>query len=176
MCWMPSALPIDTAITRPRALNEPVGSRPSSLTMISPPPNFRASFGRRISGVMTSPRLTMSLHLRAGESVAHEKRFAGPGEIVNLVGGIPITVKRAFQMGYERRPFDGQIVVVFHSFALSSVSRPSLRAARSNPEVHPRDTSGLLRRYAPRNDGSNIQHTPIGVEHRFLHHLRESRV
>ena len=66
MCLMPSALPIDTAITRPRALNEPVGSRPSSLTMISPPPIFFDSFGSRISGVVTSPRLTMSAVFRTG--------------------------------------------------------------------------------------------------------------
>jgi hypothetical protein len=68
MCLMPSALPIETAITKPRALNEPVGSRPSSLTMISPPLIFLASFGNRISGVVTSPRLTMSATLRTGNS------------------------------------------------------------------------------------------------------------
>jgi hypothetical protein len=34
--------------------------------MISPPPIFLASFGRRISGVVTSPRLTTSLTLRTG--------------------------------------------------------------------------------------------------------------
>ncbi len=65
---MPSGLAIDTAMTRPRALNEPVGNRPSSLTMISPPPIFAASLGNRISGVATSPRLTMSVTLRTANN------------------------------------------------------------------------------------------------------------
>ena len=32
---------------------------------------------------------------------------------------------------------------------------PSLRAKRSNPEMHPRRQSGLLRRFAPRNDDAS---------------------
>jgi hypothetical protein len=68
MCLMPSALAIDTAITRPRALNEPVGKRPSSFTRISPLPSLAASFGMRISGVIVSPRLTMFAGSRTGSS------------------------------------------------------------------------------------------------------------
>ena len=71
MCLTPSAFAIDTAITRPRALNEPVGRRPSSLTMMSPPPSFFASFGSMMSGVASSPRLTMSAALRTGSSSRH---------------------------------------------------------------------------------------------------------
>ena len=33
---------------------------------------------------------------------------------MDLVGGIMIAFHRAFEMGHERRAFDGQIVVVFH--------------------------------------------------------------
>ena len=33
---------------------------------------------------------------------------------MDLVGGIMIAFHRAFEMGHERRTFDGQIVVVFH--------------------------------------------------------------
>ena len=66
-----SDLAIETAITSPRALNEPVGRRPSSLTMMSPPPSFFASFGSMIRGVASSPRLTMSTALRTGSSSRH---------------------------------------------------------------------------------------------------------
>ena len=52
--------------------------------------------------------------LHAGEVVAHQQRLSGFGEIVDLVGGIVIAFHRAFEMGHERRTFDGQIVVVFH--------------------------------------------------------------
>ena len=65
---MPSALPIDTAMTNPRALKEPVGSRPSSFTRISPLPNLLAILGSATSGVIASPRLTMSCARRTGSS------------------------------------------------------------------------------------------------------------
>jgi hypothetical protein len=65
---MPSAFAIDTAMTRPRALNEPVGRRPSSFTRISPPPSFFCNFGIVTIGVMISPRLTMSCFRRTGSN------------------------------------------------------------------------------------------------------------
>ena len=68
MCLMPNALAIDTAMTRPRALNEPVGKRPSSFTRISPPRNFFAIPGSGTSGVIVSPRLTMFSVRRTGRS------------------------------------------------------------------------------------------------------------
>ena len=68
MCLMPSAFAIETASASPRALNEPVGSRPSSLTRISPAASIRASFGIATIGVSASPRLTMSCVRRTGRS------------------------------------------------------------------------------------------------------------
>jgi hypothetical protein len=85
MWVMPSAFAIDTAITRPRALNEPVGRRPSSLTMISPPPSFLASRGREMSGVASSPRLTMSWALRTGSSSRHFHSPSGRAFSASLV-------------------------------------------------------------------------------------------
>jgi hypothetical protein len=39
---------------------------------------------------------------------------------MDLIGGVAVAFHRAFEMGHERRTFDGQIIVVFHdcSFAL----------------------------------------------------------
>jgi hypothetical protein len=65
---MPNALAIDTAITRPRALNEPVGKRASSFTRISPPRNFFAISDSGNSGVTVSPRLTMFRTRRTGSN------------------------------------------------------------------------------------------------------------
>ena len=50
-----------TATAMPLALNEPVGSRPSSLTRISAHLKLFCSVGRAINGVMVSPRLTGSI-------------------------------------------------------------------------------------------------------------------
>jgi len=52
--------------------------------------------------------------LHPGEVVAHQERFPGFGKVVDLIGGIAIAFHRAFEVGHERRTFDGQIVVVFH--------------------------------------------------------------
>ena len=57
-----------TAMTKPRALNEPVGRRPSSFTRISPPRNFFVIAGNGMSGVIVSPRLTMFSVRRTGKS------------------------------------------------------------------------------------------------------------
>ncbi len=59
---------METASASPRALNEPVGSRPSSFTRSSPQPSLAAVPGSRTSGVMASPRLTTSSALRTGSS------------------------------------------------------------------------------------------------------------
>ena len=63
MCLMPSAFAIDTAMTRPRALNEPVGRRPSSFTMSSPPPSLRASLG---NGTSNYTNFTGAIVISAG--------------------------------------------------------------------------------------------------------------
>ena len=144
MCLMPSALPIDTAITRPRALNDPVGKRPSSFTMISPPPSLlgkpRQPDQRRHHFAKTdnvgafphrehlaiAPQIRRPLRqrilaqrlLHAGEVVAHQQRLAGLGEIVDLVGRIMVAFHRAFEMGHECRALDRQIVIVFHGISL----------------------------------------------------------
>ena len=53
---MPNCFAIDTATPRPRALNEAVGSKPSSLTNKSPFWfNFFATLLSEIKGVKTSP-------------------------------------------------------------------------------------------------------------------------
>ena len=65
---MPSSFAIETAIARPRALKEPVGSRPSSLIRISPPPIRRSIRGVRSSGVTVSPRLTTFSRRRTGRN------------------------------------------------------------------------------------------------------------
>ena len=65
----PSSLAIDTASASPRALNEPVGRRPSSLTRISPPLASRPAMrGSGISGVITSPSETTFSGRRTGSS------------------------------------------------------------------------------------------------------------
>ena len=51
-----------------RALNEPVGNRPSSLTRISAAPSLSASLRMATIGVTASPRLTMSWVRRTGSS------------------------------------------------------------------------------------------------------------
>ena len=68
-------------------------------------PHVARTLGKRVLG----QRL-----LHAREVVAHQKRLAGLGEIVDLVGGVMIAFHRAFEMGDEGRAFDGEVVVVVH--------------------------------------------------------------
>jgi hypothetical protein len=49
---------IVTAIARPRALNDPVGSRPSSFTRRLEAPSRAAVIGKATIGVSGSPKLT----------------------------------------------------------------------------------------------------------------------
>ena len=137
MCLMPSAFAIDTAMTSPRALNEPVGSRPSSFTRSSPPPSFAASFGSATIGVIAlaeaddvllaphrqkfaiAPQIRRPLRQRvfaqrlfhAGEIVTHQQRLAGAGQIMDFVGRIMFAGLGAFEMGDEGFAFGGEVVV-----------------------------------------------------------------
>ena len=131
---MPSAFAIDTAMTSPRALNEPVGSRPSSLTRISPPPSLLASRGIGTIGVIVSPRLTISStanreqlaiapeigrtrgqgvlaqrSTHASEIVPHQQRLAGARQIVHLIRFMAFAGHRAFKMRDEARPFAARL-------------------------------------------------------------------
>ena len=62
----PSSLAIETAMQSPRALKEPVGNRPSSLTITRPSPVLNPTSST--SGVMISPRLTMFSARRTGRN------------------------------------------------------------------------------------------------------------
>ena len=57
MRFTPSALAMDTAMTRPRALKEPVGRRPSSFTNSAPPPSKPLSSARVGKSTMGWPTL-----------------------------------------------------------------------------------------------------------------------
>ena len=118
---IPNCFAMVTAIASPRALNDPVGSRPSSLTSSCRAP--RRSSAARTIGVSGSPRLTGSppcgsssrhFHmpgfarreavarqrpLRRVEVVADEQRLAGAAEIVDLAGFVALAGQRAFEMG-----------------------------------------------------------------------------
>ena len=119
-----------TAIASPRALNEPVGSRPSSLTSKLMAPAFAAVSTSGTIGVSGSPRLTGSAPSGSGSSSRHfhmpgsrasqafaRQRLARPleivtdeqglarcAEIVRLAGGIALTGQRAFEMGHIHGP------------------------------------------------------------------------
>ena len=54
----PSSAARDTPTAAPRALNVPVGMRPSSFISRFGTPSARPSVGRASSGVIPSPRLT----------------------------------------------------------------------------------------------------------------------
>ena len=60
-----------TAIASPRALKEPVGSRPSSLTSSSAAPARLAVCASRRIGVSGSPRLTGSTPSGIGNNSRH---------------------------------------------------------------------------------------------------------
>ena len=64
----PKALAMLTAIAKPRALNDPVGNRDSSLTISDAASWRRARRGASISGVIASPSETMSAVRRTGKS------------------------------------------------------------------------------------------------------------
>ena len=71
---------MDTAITRPRALNEPVGRRPSSLTSRAPPsvrPARSDNVGNWTMGVAHSPSVTQSSSLRTGSISRHFQSVGG---------------------------------------------------------------------------------------------------
>jgi hypothetical protein len=54
----PSSAARETPTAAPRALNVPVGLRPSSFISSFGTPSVRPSLGMAISGVIPSPRLT----------------------------------------------------------------------------------------------------------------------
>src|SRR5437764_374363 len=57
-----------------------------------------------------------------------------------------IAFHRAFEMGHERRAFDGEVVVVFHDLVLSDWHPPSLRGALATKQsMLPMPYYGLLR-------------------------------
>src|SRR5260370_21994628 len=74
---MPSSMAIEMAQDRPRALNEPVGFRPSSLTHRSDAPMRRPRWRVRISGVIPSPNETMDSG-RGGPIGAYCHMLFGP--------------------------------------------------------------------------------------------------
>jgi hypothetical protein len=74
----PSSLAIATAITSPRALNDPVGNRPSSLTHTLGPPDL--AIGTK--GVSISPRLTTFSVWRTGSNSRQRHRSVGRASII----------------------------------------------------------------------------------------------
>ena len=66
LLWQIITMAIETAMQSPRALKEPVGNRPSSLTITRPSPVLNPASS--ISGVMISPRLTMFSARRTGRN------------------------------------------------------------------------------------------------------------
>ena len=57
-----------TATDIPRPLNDPVGSRPSSLTMLFPPPLRFPVVGKGINGLWLSPRPTGGIPRARGQT------------------------------------------------------------------------------------------------------------
>jgi hypothetical protein len=64
----PSSAARDTPTAAPRALNVPVGSRPSSFISRFGTPSAWPSFGMGTSGVIPSPRLTTRSARRTGSN------------------------------------------------------------------------------------------------------------
>ena len=150
-----------------------------------------------VSGVRTSPRLTMFSVLRTGnnsryrhispgaaparpwsatspsrEIVAHQQRLACLRQIVDLIGGIMIAFHRAFEMGDERRTLGGQIVIVFHGLFLP------LRLVIAGLDPGPCSRillkcDGCAGQARARRSALHIQRLAVGVEHGFLHRLRD---
>ena len=134
MCVMPSAFAIDTAMTRPRALNEPVGRRPSSLTRNSPPPSVApsAAAARSASRLAEADDVFRSAHRQElaiapqigrsrcaacpcsapcarPQDRSAQQRLAGARQVVDLVGLVALAGQRAFEMrdkARELRPSD----------------------------------------------------------------------
>ena len=119
----------DTGITSPRALNEPVGSRPSSFTSSAPPSSrpFSAEHGevhhrrrplaerhavlRSAHGEQLAPfpqrgrprreRLARELAFQGFQVVPHQERLAGIGEAVQRVRFVLLAGQRALQVRDE---------------------------------------------------------------------------
>ena len=99
MRFTPSSLAMDTAITSPRALNEPVGSRPSSFTSSAPPssrPFSAPSTGKSTTGVAHSPSDTQSSAARTGSSSRHFHSVGGLAASVSRVS-LPFKAFRSYR-------------------------------------------------------------------------------
>ena len=72
--FIPSSLAILTAKESPRALNEPVGKRPSSFTRTRSSPADRRLFLNGMSGVIISPRETIFVLLLTGKNSLYRQR------------------------------------------------------------------------------------------------------
>src|SRR5690348_16543001 len=81
---IPSSLHMEMAHERPRALNEPVGFRPSSFTQRDSAPMRAPSRGVRHIGVQPSPRITTDPAF-GGSTGAYRHMLAGP-EATSLLG------------------------------------------------------------------------------------------
>jgi hypothetical protein len=77
----PNELAIETARHKPRALNEPVGSRPSSFTSGAVNPARRSLWVSSMSGVSISPRVTMCAASGTGSSSRQRHRPGGRASI-----------------------------------------------------------------------------------------------
>ena len=127
-----------------------------------------------VGGALSQRVLGQGL-LDPGKIVTDQQRLAGLGEIVDLVGRIVVAFHRAFEMGDEGRALDGEIVVVFHglsSFSSASGVASSREASRVVCVALDCFVATLLAMMA----GLDVQDAPVGVEHRFLHHLRQGRM
>src|SRR4051812_1723261 len=82
---IPNSLAIETAQESPRALKDPVGLSPSSLTSKSSAPTRAPRRGVEISGVIPSPSDTMEFPFTGGKTGAYRHMVFGPWAIASGV-------------------------------------------------------------------------------------------
>src|SRR5471030_880486 len=145
MCLMPSAFAIDTAITNPRALNDPVGSRPSSFTRMSPPPSLADSFGIRTIGVIVSLGETMTPIVRMPKLSA---KLGGGDILVKDEGRLPtgsfkarglvmaVSMAKALGIKHMAMPTNGNAGAALAAYASRAGIKTTIFCPEDTPEVN----------------------------------------
>ena len=161
---IPKTRAIDTATASPRALNDAVGRRPSSLTIGPGAPSRPPVAGSGTSGVAISPRLTalgivrqrqeLAIAPHAGlagrqlvpvdgarhrvEVIAHEKRLPGRGDVLRPAGIEPLARGAAFEVAHV----SGRRFRSAHDAPSHASGTPAAYAVRSLGECSQETTKG----------------------------------